>query len=401
MAEVQDRILLGVTGGIADYKSCELARLLVRQGAEVRVVMTRAARQFVTPMTFQALTGNPVRDELFDAGHEAAMGHIKLARWADQVVVAPASADFLARLAHGLADDLLTTLCLATEAPLVVVPAMNQRMWRHPATRRNRALLEERGVRFIGPRTGDQACGETGPGRMSEPAEIVSALFPRGGPWQGQKVMITAGPTREALDPVRYLSNRSSGKMGFALARAFAEQGAQVTLVAGPVTLATPPGVTRIDVESALEMREAVMNGVEGQDLFVACAAVADYRPRQPGTHKMKRASDILELSLAPNPDILAEVAALEGGPWTLGFAAETHDLERHAREKLARKGIDMIAANQVGQGQGFEVDENALEVFWRDGRASLPMQEKGELARELMALVARVRTEQGWRPGS
>ncbi len=391
MTNRQKKILLGVTGGIAAYKSCELARLLVQAGASVRTVLTEAATRFVTPMTFQALTGNPARTRLFDEDHEAAMGHIELARWADQVIVAPATADFLARLAQGRANDLLTTLCLATGAPVTVAPAMNHRMWQHPATRRNLALLEEMGVRCIGPDEGDQACGESGPGRMSEPGEIAALLLGEGELFKGRNVMVTAGPTREALDPVRYLSNRSSGRMGFALAEAFHGQGARVTLVTGPVSLATPPGIERIDVESAQEMRDAVFERIGEQDLFVGCAAVADYRPEDSSPHKIKKSSDILKLRLLRNPDILAEVAALDDGPWTVGFAAETTDLERHARQKLEGKGVDMIAANRVGRGLGFEVEENALEVFWKTGQQTLPQQDKGVLARELVALIAEV----------
>ncbi len=391
MSLLHKRILLGVTGGIAAYKSCELVRLLRKAGAEVQVVMTAPAARFVTPLSFQALSGNAVRSDLFDPEHEAAMGHIELARWADLIVVAPASADFLARLSQGRADDLLTTLCLASEAPLTVAPAMNHRMWRHPATQENVSVLKARGVRFIGPEEGDQACGETGPGRMSEPASILTRLAGEG-LFEGQRVMVTAGPTREALDPVRYLTNRSSGKMGFALARAFADQGAEVTLVAGPVALETPPGVTRIDVESAQQMRDAVMAGIEEQDLFVASAAVADYRAESISPNKVKKSSDILELRLVRNPDILAEVAARSPGPFTVGFAAETDDLERHAREKLASKSVDMIAANRVGDRLGFEVDRNALEVFWPGGHRSLPYQGKDTLAMELVRLIAEVR---------
>lgn len=389
--ETSSRILLGVSGGVAAYKACELARLLVKAGHQVQVVLTEAATRFVTPLQFQALTGRPARVGLFDEGHEAAMGHIELARWAEQVVVAPATADFLARLAAGIADDLLTTLCLATSAPLTVAPAMNHRMWEHPATRANRECLADRGVRFVGPALGDQACGDTGPGRMSEPEEILLALQ-AGGLFAGERVMVTAGPTREPLDPVRFFSNRSSGRMGYALAGAFAREGATVTLVSGPVTLAPPPGVERVMVETGVEMFEAVMDGIAGQDLFAACAAVADYRPAHPQGHKIKRSSDILSLELEPNPDILAAVAAREKRPWTLGFAAETENLESNARDKLVRKGVDMVAANRVGAGLGFETTDNALEVFWRDGRASLPRQSKQRLAGQLVGLVARVR---------
>lgn len=388
-------ILLGVSGGIAAYKSCELARLLVRDGADVRVVFTTAAGRFVTPLAFQALTGNPVRSDLFDEAHEAAMGHIELARWADQVIVAPATADFLARLAQGRANDLLTTICLASEAPLYVAPAMNHRMWRHPATSRNVQWLRGQGVTFIGPEEGPQACGETGPGRMAEPEEIFALLRRRKGLFSGQKVTVTAGPTREPVDPVRYLGNRSSGKMGYSLARAFVREGAEVILVSGPVVLSPPPGVSFVGVETALQMREAVMDSVVGQDIFAACAAVADYRPQEARPHKIKKSSNLRSLPLVRNPDILAEVAALEGGPWTLGFAAETEELEVHARAKLEAKGVDMIAANLVGRGLGFESEDNALEVFWRGGHQSLKPKRKERLAEELVRLVARVRSGQ------
>ncbi len=391
MSDSGKRVLLGVTGGIAAYKSCELVRLLGREGARVRVVLTESATRFVTPLTFQALSGNPVRVDLFDEAHESAMGHIELARWAEQLVVAPATADFIARLAHGHADDLLTTLCLASEAPLLIAPAMNHRMWLHPATRENVALLESRGVEFVGPEAGEQACGESGPGRMSEPEEILGRILSGPGLFAGRRVMVTAGPTREPLDPVRYLSNRSSGKMGFALAHAFAREGAEVTLVTGPVSLPTPAGVQRVDVETALEMREAVLDAVSGQDLFVGCAAVADYRPERREDTKIKKSSDILELRMRRNPDILAEVAALPDGPFTVGFAAETGGLLQYARRKLEVKGVDMIAANRVGEGAGFEVDQNALEVIWKGGRQSLPFQDKATLAQRLVELIASV----------
>jgi len=391
MSDSGKRVLLGVTGGIAAYKSCELVRLLGREGARVRVVLTESATRFVTPLTFQALSGNPVRVDLFDEAHESAMGHIELARWAEQLVVAPATADFIARLAHGHADDLLTTLCLASEAPLLIAPAMNHRMWLHPATQENVALLESRGVEFIGPEAGEQACGESGPGRMSEPEEILGRILSGPGLFAGRRVMVTAGPTREPLDPVRYLSNRSSGKMGFALARAFAREGAEVTLVTGPVSLPTPAGVRRVDVETALEMREAVLDAISGQDLFVGCAAVADYRPERREDTKIKKSSDILELRMTRNPDILAEVAALPDAPFTVGFAAETGDLLHYARRKLEEKGVDMIAANRVGEGAGFEVDRNALEVIWKGGRQSLPFQDKATLAQRLVELIASV----------
>lgn len=386
----EKRVLLGITGGIAAYKSCELARLLVKAGAEVRVVMTEAATRFVGPLSFQAITGHPVRSDLFDAAHEAAMGHIELARWADRLLVAPASADFLARLAHGLADDLLSTLCLASDAPLFVAPAMNQQMWRHPATADNLALLCSRGVQVIGPAQGDQACGDSGPGRMSEPQEIMNRLDAAcyGTSFSGKRVMVTAGPTREPLDPVRFIGNRSSGKMGFALAEAFAREGAAVTLVSGPVALATPAGVERIDVETAQQMHDAVFASIANQDLFVACAAVADFRLQRPSAQKIKKSLDILELTLVRNPDILSLVAALENGPATVGFAAETEDLLENARRKLIDKKLDMIIANPVGKNLGFDMDSNAVQVIWHGGEKNLPLQGKRQLAGALVDLM-------------
>jgi len=385
-------ILLGVTGGIAAYKAAELVRGLKKAGAEVQVVMTRAAAEFITPMTLQALSGNPVRQELFDPQHEAAMGHIELARWADLVLVAPASADFMARLAAGMADDLLATLCLATAAPVALAPAMNQQMWRAAATVENVATLQRRGVQLLGPAEGEQACGDEGPGRMVEVAELLEACAVRfaEGPLAGKAVTVTAGPTREALDPVRYISNHSSGRMGFAIAAAAAAMGAQVRLVTGPVSLATPAGVKRVDVESATEMHTAVMQ--EPGDIFIACAAVADYRPAAVADEKIKKLGGEMNLTLQQNPDILAEVAALKAGPFTVGFAAETEKLEEHARSKMQAKGVDMIAANLVGEkaaGGGFNSERNALELYWADGGESLPMMDKEVLARHLLEVVA------------
>ena len=384
------RLLLGITGGIAAYKAAELARLLVKDGAEVQVVMTRAAGAFVGAMTLQAITGRPVREALFDAQHEAAMGHIELARWAELVVIAPATADFLAQMAAGMARDLLSTLCLATTAPLVVAPAMNQAMWRHAATQANVALLRSRGVTFLGPDEGAQACGDVGPGRMIEPEDIRLALGANlaGGRLAGRRVLLTAGPTREALDPVRFLGNRSSGRMGFALAAALVAEGASVTLVAGPVSLPTPAGVERIDVESALQMRDAVFTSLPGTAIFIACAAVADFRPAAAAGKKIKKTSETLTLELIRNPDILSEVAALPARPFCVGFAAETDDVEAYARAKLRAKRLDMIAANRVGASQGFEVDDNALLVIWEGGQQSLPQQPKSRLAAQLVNLI-------------
>ncbi|RMD68584.1 MAG: bifunctional phosphopantothenoylcysteine decarboxylase/phosphopantothenate--cysteine ligase CoaBC [Gammaproteobacteria bacterium] len=380
-------MLLGITGSIAAYKSAELVRLLRKEGHEVRVVMTPAATAFITPLTFQALSGHPVRTDLLDPEQEAGMDHIHLARWAERVLIAPASADFMARIAHGLADDLLTTLCLATEAPLFVAPAMNQAMWSHPATQANARILRERGARILGPCEGPQACGEEGAGRMMEP-EALAAFLREGGKLQGVRVLITAGPTREAVDPVRYLSNRSSGKMGFAIAQAAAEEGAEVILVSGPVALPTPPGIRRVDVESAGEMFDAVMDHIPQTDIFIAAAAVSDYRPARPSAQKIKKKGDTLTLSLVKNPDILGTVAALPSPPFTVGFAAETEALERHAREKLYAKGIDMIAANRVGRGLGFESEENALQLFWEGGGTTLHRQAKRLLARRLVEII-------------
>lgn len=385
-------ILLGITGGIAAYKGAELVRGLRRAGAEVRVVMTRAASEFITPMTLQALSGNPVREGLFDPAHEAAMGHIELARWADLVVVAPASADFIARLAAGMADDLLATLCLATTAPLMLAPAMNQQMWQAAATRANVATLQQRGVRLVGPAEGEQACGEIGPGRMVEPSQLVEACQGHfsAGPLAGVRVTITAGPTREALDPVRFISNHSSGKMGFAIAAAAAAIGATVRLVAGPVSLSSPAGVERVDVESATEMLNAVL--ADPGEIFIGCAAVADYRPASSEAEKIKKQSEQMSIALVRNPDILATVAALPDAPFTVGFAAETEQLESYARGKLAAKGLDMIAANLVGEraaGGGFNSDNNALQLFWDGGELRLEFAPKTVLAKQLMTVIA------------
>jgi len=386
------RILLGVTGGIAAYKSAELVRRLRDRGAEVQVVMTAGARQFVTPLTFQALSGRPVRTDLWDEAAEAAMGHIELARWAGRVLIAPASADFLARLAHGLADDLLTTLCLATDAPLSVAPAMNRLMWANAATQANVALLRSRGVTVLGPAEGDQACGETGPGRMLEPAELLDVLAPQGaakGVLAGLKVMITAGPTRERIDPVRFITNRSSGKMGFAVAEAAREAGAEVVLVSGPVNVATPPGVRRIDVETAEQMMNAVNEHVADTDIFIAAAAVSDYRPLQCASEKIKKTSDSLTLALSRTTDILATVAARAPRPFVVGFAAETQNVERNALAKLEGKRLDMIAANQVGDNLAFDCEDNALTVYWPGGKQDLGHAPKRQLAAALVSLIA------------
>jgi phosphopantothenoylcysteine decarboxylase / phosphopantothenate---cysteine ligase len=388
------RVLLGVTGGIAAYKAPDLVRRLVERGCEVQVVMSRGARELVGPLTFQAVSGRRVRDDLWDSAAEAAMGHIELARWADVIVVAPATANFLGTLAAGMAGDLLSTVCLATTAPIALAPAMNQAMWVNAAVQANRALLEARGVRFLGPATGDQACGETGPGRMLEPNEIAAALLEQTGrlrmrPLEGLKVVITAGPTREPIDPVRYITNRSSGKMGFAVAAAAREAGADVVLVAGPVGLPAPAAVRRIDVETAEQMYDKVHAEIAGAHIFIGCAAVSDYRPRDVAEKKIKRSAAEMELPLVRSPDTLASIAALPRAPFTVGFAAETHDVAVHARDKLERKRIDMIAANQVGPDCGFERETNALTVFWPGGELALGEGGKGQLARRLVEIVA------------
>ena len=390
--KARKRIVLGVTGGIAAYKSADLVRRLRERGHAVRVVMTRAAQAFVTPLTMQAVSAQPVHTDLLDPATEAAMGHIELARWAELVLVAPASAHFIARLTHGLADDLLSTLCLATEAPLVLAPAMNLQMWQAQVTQANCASLQRRGVRLLGPDVGSQACGETGPGRMMEPAAIVAHVeqLSMPGCLTNVSMMVTAGPTREGIDPVRFISNRSSGKMGYAVARAAAEQGAHVVLISGPTHLEPPPGVERVSVESAQEMFDAVMARVHNNQVFVGAAAVADYRPEEYFREKIKKSLDHTTLSLAPTRDILAEVAALPRAPFTVGFAAETENLEANAFAKLRAKSVDMIAANWVGGVDvGFESDENALALFWEGKRVDLAKGSKLTVARELIALVA------------
>jgi phosphopantothenoylcysteine decarboxylase/phosphopantothenate--cysteine ligase len=384
-------ILLGVTGGIAAYKSAELVRRLRDQGALVRVAMTAAATRFITPLTLQALSGHAVHIDLFDAAAEAAIGHIGLARWADALLVAPASADFIARLAQGRANDQLAAICLACEAPLAVAPAMNRVMWENPATQDNIALLRRRGIQVFGPAHGSQACGETGPGRLLEPGELaeqLAGLF-RTGALAGVRVLVTAGPTREAIDPVRYISNRSSGKMGYAVAMAAVDAGAAVTLVSGPVSLPCPARVERIVVETAEEMRHAVLERIAGIDIFISAAAVADYRPREVAPGKIKKSAPEMTLLLERNPDILAAAAAIPGGPFTVGFAAETEDVETRAAEKRRAKGVDMIAANEVGYGIGFDAEDNALHVLWDGGSTLLARTRKDRLARQLLEVVA------------
>ena len=382
-------IVLGVTGGIAAYKCPDLVRRLREAGAEVRVVMTAGAQRFVTPLTFQAVSGRPVRSQLWDTAAEFGMGHIELARWAELVLIAPATASFIARLAHGHADDLLTTLCLATQAPVAVAPAMNWVMWDNAATQDNVQRLRVRGVRLLDPADGELAEGEIGMGRMLEPADIVAALRDEPLRLEGLRVLVTAGPTREPIDPVRYISNRSSGKMGFAVARAAAEAGARVTLVSGPAHLATPRDVRRVDVETAAEMQRAVTREIAGTDIFIATAAVSDYAPTRSASQKIKKRSEVLELKLAKTPDILAAAAAHKPRPFTIGFAAETEKLEANARAKLEQKHLDLISANWVGGGRGFDADENALSVYWKGGAAELGSGPKLELARKLVRLIA------------
>lgn len=387
------QILLGITGGIAAYKAAELVRRLRDRGADVRVVMTRAAQEFITPLTLQALSGNMVHTDLLDPAAEAAMGHIELARWADIVVIAPASADFIARLAHGHADDLLTTLCLATPARIALAPAMNQGMWRDAATQANVAQLHAHGRLIWGPAEGEQACGDIGPGRMLEPdalAELTAKAFSTR-LLEGKRVLITAGPTREAIDPVRYISNHSSGKMGFALAQAAIDAGARVTLIAGPVALSTPAQATRVDVDSAQQMFDAVHARIDECDIFIAAAAVADYRPEQAVDTKIKKQNPTMTLTLVRNPDIVASVARLRPKPFTVGFAAETQQVKEYARHKLERKHLDMIIANDVAApGIGFNSENNAVTALWRDGEMEIGERSKAQVARALIALIER-----------
>jgi phosphopantothenoylcysteine decarboxylase/phosphopantothenate--cysteine ligase len=388
-------VVLGITGGIAAYKSPDLVRRLRERGAEVQIVMTASAAEFVTETALQAVSGRPVRDNLWDKEAEAAMSHIELARWADVVLIAPATAEVMARIVSGGAPDLLTTICLATEAPIALAPAMNRVMWSNPATEANRKVLEERGIHLVGPGVGSQACGETGAGRMLEPDVIAATVFnitaEKGqGLLEGKKVVITAGPTREAIDPVRYITNRSSGKMGYAMASAAAAQGADVILVSGPVELADPVGVEVVRVESAEKMFDATHAAVVDADMFIAAAAVADYRPAKIVEQKIKKSDASISLELVRCPDILASVAALDAAPFTVGFAAETENVREYARAKMQKKGLDMIIANRVGHDRGFDRDDNAVTVLWDGGEQSFPTSLKVELARNLIELVAK-----------
>ena len=385
------RILLGVSGGIAAYKSADLVRRLRERGAEVQVVMTQGAEEFIKPLTFQALSGRPVYTRLLDHDSEAGMGHIALARWADLIVIAPATANVIARLAHGLADDLLTTLCLAADVPLMVAPAMNQQMWHAAAMQENIVTISKRGMAILGPAQGEQACGETGLGRMLEPSDIVQAIENRfmTGLLSGTRILVTAGPTREAIDPVRFISNHSSGRMGFAVALAAMEAGADVTLVSGPVSLEPPERVRYIPVETAAQMQTQVLGELDRVDIFISAAAVADYRCVSVAKQKIKKGSGKISLDLEKNTDILAMVAAYRKKPFTVGFAAETEAVRENALIKLKDKGLDMIAANQVGPGLGFNTEDNALEVLWHGGSVSLGKLSKEKLARKLINIVA------------
>ncbi len=385
------RIVLGVTGGISAYKAAFLVRLLRKNGANVRVVMTQSATKFVTPLTFQALSAKPVHTELLDLNTETAMGHIELAKWADLILIAPASANFIARYANGFAEDLLSTLCLATDSPVIIAPAMNQQMWRNQATQENLERINARGITVVGPTAGVQACGDDGPGRMLEPEEIVvhTANIFQTNILTGSRLLVTAGPTREAIDPVRFLSNRSSGRMGYAVATAAAEAGADVTLISGPVDLAAIGIEKVIHVTSAEEMQESVMQRINNIDIFISAAAVADYRVQKISEQKIKKSDDTYELIMQKNPDILAEVSALYDAPFTVGFAAETENLELNAQTKLHLKNLDMIAANQVDKKLGIDCDENSLTIFWKTGREKLPLAPKNKLARNLIKLIA------------
>ncbi|SMY17580.1 bifunctional phosphopantothenoylcysteine decarboxylase/phosphopantothenate--cysteine ligase CoaBC [Photobacterium aquimaris] len=388
------KILLGISGGIAAYKCAELTRRLIERGAQVQVVMTTAAQEFITPLTMQAVSGNPVSSSLLDPSAEASMGHIELAKWADLVLLAPATADLIARISAGMGNDLLSTLCLATDAPIAVAPAMNQQMYRNVATQENLLTLQRRGFMLWGPASGEQACGDVGPGRMLEPMQLVHHCedFFLQPDLAGLNIVITAGPTREAIDPVRYLSNYSSGKMGFAIAAAAAKRGANVTLISGPVSLTTPVGVTRIDVSSAIEMQQAALTYAVKNEIFIACAAVADFRPAQIAEQKIKKQSnnETMTIQLVKNPDIVATIAALtDQRPFTVGFAAETQDVEHYARGKLATKKLDLICANDVSvQGQGFNSDTNALHLYWPNGDKALPLTTKADLGQQLVTEI-------------
>jgi len=389
-------VLLGISGGIAAYKTPDLVRRLRGRGADVQIVMTSSAEEFVTETALQAVSGNPIRANLWDKEAEASMSHIELARWADVVLIAPATAEIMARLAGGAASDLLTTVCLATEAPLMIAPAMNHVMWDKPAVQANRKTLQDHGVRILGPDHGSQACGETGAGRMLDPDAIAAivcgpqlATDAGAGPFANKTVLVTAGPTREPIDPVRYISNRSSGKMGYAIAAAAAAQGARVVLISGPVALPEPDGVEIIHITTAQEMFEATHDNVSGADIFVAAAAVSDYRPADCATQKIKKSKETTSIALVPSEDILASVAALDSAPFTVGFAAETENVRDYALGKLKNKKLDMIVANRVGDDCGFDRDDNTVELIWSDGGQELPSAAKTDLARQIVHIIA------------
>ncbi|MGF1754349.1 bifunctional phosphopantothenoylcysteine decarboxylase/phosphopantothenate--cysteine ligase CoaBC [Vibrio makurazakiensis] len=394
------KILLGISGGIAAYKCAELTRRLIERGAQVQIVMTTAAKEFITPLTMQAVSGRPVSDSLLDPAAEASMGHIELAKWADLVLLAPATADLIARIGAGMGNDLLTTLVLATDSPIAISPAMNQQMYKNITTQENIATLKRRGFEVWGPAAGEQACGDVGMGRMLEPMQLVHLCedFFQPKPLAGKSLLITAGPTREAIDPVRYITNHSSGKMGFAIAEAAAKQGASVTLVSGPVSLATPLNVKRVDVESAQDMLDSVSEHAATHDIFVSCAAVADYRPESVATQKIKKtdASDDMSINMVKNPDIVASVASMkENRPFTVGFAAETQDVEKYARGKLSKKNLDMICANDVSiAGQGFNSTNNALQLYWKDGQKSLSLDSKSVLGVQILEQITLLLSE-------
>ena len=387
-------IVLGITGGIAAYKTPELVRRLRERGADVQIVMTSSSSEFVTETALQAVSGRPIRSNLWDKEAEASMSHIELARWADVVLIAPATAEIMARLASGAAADLLTTLCLATEAPIAIAPAMNHVMWNNPAVQDNRGKLEERGVQILGPAEGSQACGETGAGRMLEPEEIADIvcgpqLAAADGILAGKTVLVTAGPTREPIDPVRYITNRSSGKMGYAMARAAALQGANVILVSGPVSLSEPAGVDVVHVTTAQQMFDATHENLDGVDIFIGAAAVSDYKPSAAAEQKIKKTRETMSIELVRSQDILASVAALDDAPFTVGFAAETENVREYALGKLTSKNLDMIVANRVGDDCGFDTDDNIVEVYWEGGGKAFPRDTKAELAQGIMKLVA------------
>ncbi|ASC55836.1 TPA: bifunctional phosphopantothenoylcysteine decarboxylase/phosphopantothenate--cysteine ligase CoaBC [Vibrio vulnificus] len=388
------KILLGISGGIAAYKCADLTRRLKERGAEVQVVMTKAAKEFITPLTMQAVSGRPVSDSLLDPAAEASMGHIELAKWADLILLAPATADLIARMAAGMGNDLLTTLVLATDAPVAVSPAMNQQMYRNVATQENIATLSRRSMEIWGPAAGEQACGDVGPGRMLEPMQLVALCeqFFQPKPLQDKSILITAGPTREAIDPVRYITNHSSGKMGYALAQAAMQLGANVTLISGPVSLPTPVNVNRINVDSAQEMYDAVMAQASDHDIFISCAAVADYRPATIAEQKLKKTddSDEMTITMVKNPDIVASVSAMtENRPFTVGFAAETNDVEVYARRKLEKKKLDLLCANDVSvEGQGFNSSDNAITLYWSQGEKALPLNSKAALSMEILKQI-------------